>query len=250
MGKREIYLLIATIGIEIIAVGVGVMVSPSYGWAIAIIGGVIFLVFLWFAIKTKESKAKQLSLADIDAQRAGISERIERRKQYLPQLKQLIGEYINRVEELAKTDDRVKELERYKTVYTTTKLFKRLSRGDETGALIGELYKQLAWKDNLVFRAIEDEDNVLVNISAQVDNLAANEHDTQVKNYIKGFRLAAHMAYSYMILNKISRIHEGSPPMLLKFHHHQERKILDAFRKHQNDVNSRIDELLKGVEDE
>ena len=92
--------------------------------------------------------------------------------------------------------------------------------GDENGALIGELYKQQVWRDNLIFREIEDEDNVLTNISTNIDNLASNVKDTQVRNYVNGFRLGAHKAYSYVILNKLSRIHEsilstiGSTPLV------------------------------------
>ena len=126
MGKREIYLLCATIGIELIALGVGLMLSPSWGWIIAGVGFIIFVVFLYYAIKTKVPKPKQPTLIDTKKQEAEILARIESKKQYLPQLKQLIGEYINRVEEVAKTDAKVLDLERYKKVYIVTKLFKRL----------------------------------------------------------------------------------------------------------------------------
>jgi high-affinity Fe2+/Pb2+ permease len=88
MGKREIYLLIATIGIEITAVGVGEMVSPSYGWCIAGLGLVVFIVFLIFALRTKEKPLKQFSIQELEAQTVTISERIESRKKYLPYLKQ------------------------------------------------------------------------------------------------------------------------------------------------------------------
>ena len=34
-------------------------------------------------------------------------------------------------------------------------LYKRLARGDDKGALIGELIRKQVWKNNLIFREIE-----------------------------------------------------------------------------------------------
>jgi hypothetical protein len=68
MDKKDLYILFGTIGIEAVALGVGLMLSPEAGWAIAI-GGAIFAAF-WFwrawKIKTipKHNTASLLSLQD------------------------------------------------------------------------------------------------------------------------------------------------------------------------------------------
>ena len=86
------------------------------------------MIFLWFAIKTKEKKPKQTTLTE-------IKESVKVRKQYLPHLKQLIGEYINRIEVLAKTDSRLCDLEQYKTFYPISKLYVFLARDENKEAL-------------------------------------------------------------------------------------------------------------------
>lgn len=64
MGRKELYLLFATLGVEIIALGVGVMLSPSWGWVIAGMGGVIFVYFLCRAIRTGEDKKAYVRIYD------------------------------------------------------------------------------------------------------------------------------------------------------------------------------------------
>ncbi|MFC1870227.1 hypothetical protein ACFLYE_03045 [Chloroflexota bacterium] len=53
MGRNELYILCASIGIELIALGVGIVLSPVYGWWIAGFGLLVLIVFLKLAIKER-----------------------------------------------------------------------------------------------------------------------------------------------------------------------------------------------------
>ena len=74
--------------------------------------------------------------------------------------------------------------------------------------------------------------------------------DKQVRNYVKGFREAAHMAYSYILFSRMVRLYFDKDPYVFKFYFKRERKMQDNFRQRQNNINSRIKELMDGAADE
>lgn len=211
-------------------------------WGIAFVWLIVTIIY-WRKHGKTVDKIKQPKLSE-------IRKWVKQRKEYLPQLKQLFGDYINRVEILAKTDGRLCDLKQYKRFYPIGKFYIFLSRGDDKASLLGQLHRKQVWADNIVLRQVEDEDTTLRDISIRMDNLATNVRDKTVKNYATGVKKAAHTAYSYVVYCDLITKHYEEVPFGLKFHFNQMRNMIDKFRQHQSNINTRIDELLEGVPDD
>ncbi|MFC1870404.1 hypothetical protein ACFLYE_03965, partial [Chloroflexota bacterium] len=65
-----------------------------------------------------------------------------------------------------------------------------------------------------------------------------------------GYPKAAHIAYSYIIFNRLWKAHFDEMPFVFKFRYKTISKMTNRFRDLQNGTNKRIDDLLDGAEDE
>ena len=66
MGKtEELWWFIVACGVEIIAIGVGVMISPTWGWVIAIVGLLVIAYALYKISKAKRHLSKILKDLDV-----------------------------------------------------------------------------------------------------------------------------------------------------------------------------------------
>ncbi len=206
-----------------------------------LLAGIGTLLFLYGVIKTPPSRRPTTT---------EIVKLTEDRKQYLPQLKKLIHDYINRVEFLAKNTDKLYDLKLLKETYMANRIWERTqSSYEDKISLLALLYYRI-YVDNIVFRQVQDEDPKLFKLNQQIDSYGANVKDKKVKNYVKGFKIGSHMAYSYFIFNKLVTNNFDKTPLVIRFYLNQKRKMQDKFRRHQNNINLRIDELLEGAEDE
>jgi|GEM_PF-4627309 len=246
----------AAVGIlSLIGWGVDVMPNNESWIPSAIIWGIAFIwligTVIYFIKHRLDKKAvKTPSIHQIKEQEAEISERIENRKKYLPQLKEAMNKYISRVEELANTNEEILNLAHYRKMYLH-KIFRFwFIEYTEEQSLIVELYKRKVYQDNLIFRGIEDSDTILQQISLDIDKYNAHVKDRKVFTAAKGLRPASHIAYSYVVFNRLQRKYFDQMPFVFRFRYKTERKAIDRLRELQNETNQRIDELLEGAEDE
>jgi hypothetical protein len=237
MGKKEIYLFIAAAALEIIAVGLGMTgtISPSWGWFIAGCGFILF-GFALFRVFRNRLKSE-------------VSKRVKDRKQYLPQLKEALKEYIAWVEQMAQTDNQLYDLARYKEVY----IRKRTIGND---AIWGKLWRQKVCVDNLIYRQIKDTDKTTRDILQRFDTCLTDVKDKKLRKYLRGERgdkgiiEASHVAYSYGIFCRLTNKMFKNPPKQASSLFEVERKMIKSLRELHNMINQRIDELLEGAEDE
>ena len=202
--------------------------------------GIGSFLFLYGVIKTPPSKRPTI---------IELTKLVDDRMVYLPELKIAYENYINRVEYLAKNTDKLCDLDPLRKIYLSNRVWNKQSPVVDILSL-GILLRYKIFMDNLVFRQVEDEDAELFKLNQQIDSLNANTKDKRVRNFAKGLRKGAHMAYSYYIFSKLVAKYMEKTPYVIRFYLNQGRKMQDKFRQHQNDVNVRIDALLEGAEDE
>jgi uncharacterized protein YnzC (UPF0291/DUF896 family) len=263
MGKEEKRLLIISIAISIgidgIGVGLGMMgiISHFWGAVIVIVSSVILTLVLIFGVF--RAKNKQPSLADINRLKSEMSERVKTRRQYLPQLKETLKEYISRVEQIAQTDSRLYDLKRYKKLYIRRGfrgLRKAAARVDQNQTIYWELFYRKVYLDNFVYRKIKLADANTRDILQRFDTYLTDVKDKRLRKYMRGTRRdkgiieASHAAYSYIIFCTLTNKVFGEVPKPASFLLESERKMTNHLRGLHNMINQRIDELLGGGSDE
>jgi len=112
------------------------------------------------------------------------------------------------------------------------------------------LYDQEVYKDNLVLRDIEERDKKLNKLKTKMNGLNSFVKDIIVHTNVKGYPEATHIAYSYVVFNRLLRKFTDNKPFVHKFYFRRSEKAINRLRDLQNETNKRIDELLEGAEDE
>jgi len=107
----EVVLQVLDIQSIVIAVIVGIIGS------IAFLIAIIMTYLLIRRRKRGKLNKRAITLSEISAHQTEIKERIEARKRYLPELKQVLNEYINRVDYLANNHKELISPELYRNIY-------------------------------------------------------------------------------------------------------------------------------------
>lgn len=222
-------------------------------WVVLVIALLVSIRLLLFFLKRKNKKAdsiariKQIKILDSE-----ITERINTRMEYLPELKKTLNEYINRVEYLANNSDELIQPQLYKNIYLDESLKAegklKIALLSLTGVLY--LYQQGVYKDNLALQRIEDTDKILNDLKTKMSGLNSFVTDSIVRTNVKGYPKASHIAYSYVVFNRFLSMHIDAKPFVHRFYYEGNEKALNRLRDLQNGTNRRIDELLEGAEDE
>lgn len=233
--------------------------STPIAIVVGIIGGIAFIVAVIMTcvlIKTRKKEKlqrKTTSIHQLAASQAEINERIESRKQYLPELKNILNDYIARVEYLANSnDDILLNPESYDSVYFTESMkptgVVKKTVSHITAVL--HLYDKKLHRNNLKLREIEDTDVVLNEIRTKMEGLNTFVKDRIVRTNVKGYPEAVHVVCSYEVFNRLIRKYFAEKPFVHQIHFKLSEKAITHLRDLQNNTNRRIDELLEGAEDE
>jgi hypothetical protein len=186
--------------------------------AVMIIAAIVAIV-----ASAKKPKAEKVAI---------IAQRVRERKRYLPQLKQAIDDYINRMDLLTQN----KSLyipERY-TASVPTRSFKWT----------------WLWVDNHIYKRLQRNDEELDKIRRTIDSYSTRVKDKKVRNFALGLPRASHHAYSYVIYTNLVGALWEKLPFVVRALCWLGRKMQTRFRRHQHETNDRIDELLEGEPDD
>jgi hypothetical protein len=161
-----------------------------------------------------------------------IAERARERKRYLPRLKQAIDDYINRMDLL--TQDKSLYIPEHYIANVPTKSFKWT----------------WLWVDNHIYKRLQRDDEELDKIRRTIDSYATRVKDKKVRNFALGIPTASHHAYSYLIYTNLVAMLWEKLPFVVRALCWLGRKMQTRFRRHQRNINDRIEKLLEGEPDD
>ena len=231
--------------------GVGLEVSPIESMPLAIV--LWSIAGVWAIVATIpliRNRKKPKSKPAVYVPKSEMAHVVEERQKYLPKLKQTLIDYVSRVEGITNVSEELVDLEVYREYYKPRPFKILFKKYTEEQSLVVELAKRKAYIDNLVLREIESTDEILGKLSIKLDEYKTQVKDKQVYNAIRGIKEATHIAYSYVVYNKLWCYYFSAIDFETKFHFKTERKMIDKLRELQNGTNKRIDELLEGAVDE
>ncbi len=208
-------------------------------WIVLVIG----IIVICRLVLTYKDRKKYSDLSSILMQRE-----IELRKEYLPDLKQTLNEYINQVEYLANNSEEALLYKEYDSIWFQGSLkAKGIRKFVFSITALLYLYQSL-WVGNLAFREIQDIDKKLNELKTKMNGLNTFVKDKMVRTNVKGYQKASHIAYSYVILNRFLKKYPDIKIFAITFYFNTIEKAKNRLRDLQNKTNTRIDELLGGAQ--
>ena len=178
---------------------------------------------------------------------------MEQRKQDLPEVKISLAQYISQIEYLAENDNRLYDLEQYKSVYFKNgiKGIRKYNPPDRMKlAYYWELYqREKVWKDNIIFRSIVKEDKLAGESLNKLNYYIPIITDKKLRKHLQGIIKASYVAYSLVIWFNLGDRILDTNPQIIRGNVRKKEFWLNYFRNICSRANRRIEELLGGAED-
>jgi len=188
MHNRDKFILYSSIAVEIIAVGVGMVISPSWGYLLIVIGSIYFLYALLRMFRGK----KPLSHLEMQHE-------IKKRKQYLPKLKDVITQRLSKSCELVQIAGEYPLIEYHNRYLNGTKIYargKRFYPNDENMAILFALGSSGFITDNLYYDMLKENNADFNNLQMRYKMLYSRIKDKKLKRLLKQLWITEHVSNS------------------------------------------------------